>query len=443
VGISAGGEAVAVWEHQEGADYRTQAATRPAGGAWTKAIDISPKGDDANLTDVAVDPAGDAVAVWEMQVTATIESASRPPAGSWSPPQKISSADKAFLPQVAIGPGGQTAATWERENSPGNYTVRGATGSVGAPWSEPADVSTSGNVTPGGVAVEADGTAVAVWRGLEGTAHPIQTARKQLGGAWSKPLTISPLGQEAEAAAIVAAPGGGALAVWSRIEAPKKIIEAAAYDAAGPQLRSLSIPASSVVGQLATFSVSPFDAWSAPGATSWSFGDGGSATGNAVSHAYSGAGTYTVTVTATDALGNARSASGRVEVAAPPFAGRAQTKRVLKVKQGKVLLPLSCAGGTLPCTGAARILASARPGHTAHASARRKPRKATIAAAGFDVAAGQTRIVKLPLSRKGRRWLASAGPKGLKAQLGGTGLVGRAVVLRPAAARHGRKHHEH
>jgi hypothetical protein len=443
VGISDAGEAVAVWIHQEGADYRAQASSRPAGGTWSKPADLSKKGEAANAVDVAVDPAGEAVAVWEMELEGVIESATRPAGGAWGPAVEISAAENAELPQVAIGAGGQTAATWLRVNGVGNYTVRGATGAVGATWGTPVDLSGSGVVSEGGVAVETDGTTVAVYRAPGGASDEVLARRKPLGAAWSEPVALSPSTSSADSGEVVAAPGGGAVAVWARPEKPDKFIEAAAYDATGPLLRSLSIPASGVVGQLASFSVSPLDAWSTLGATSWSFGDGGSATGNAVSHAYSGAGTYAVTVTATDALGNARSASGRVEVAAPPFAGRAQTKRVLKVKKGKVLLPLSCAGGTLPCTGAARILASARPGHTAHASAKRKPRKATIAAAGFDVAAGQTRIVKLPLTRKGRRWLAAAGAKGLKAQLGGTGVVGRAVVLKPAAARHGRKHHKH
>ena len=41
-----------------------------------------------------------------------------------------------------------------------------------------------------------------------------------------------------------------------------------------------------------------------PVALAWSFGDGATATGGAVSHAFGSAGAFNVTVTATDAAGN-------------------------------------------------------------------------------------------------------------------------------------------
>ncbi len=49
---------------------------------------------------------------------------------------------------------------------------------------------------------------------------------------------------------------------------------------------------------------------------SWSFGDGSSATGTAVTHTYPHTGSFPVTVTATDALGNSTSQSGSITVAA-------------------------------------------------------------------------------------------------------------------------------
>ena len=61
------------------------------------------------------------------------------------------------------------------------------------------------------------------------------------------------------------------------------------------------------------FSVSPFDVPSSS-STSWNFGDGSSANGTSVGHTYSMAGSYTVTVTSTDAVGNSRSATRTVNV---------------------------------------------------------------------------------------------------------------------------------
>lgn len=65
------------------------------------------------------------------------------------------------------------------------------------------------------------------------------------------------------------------------------------------------MPASATAGRPASFAVSPFDDWSALGATSWSFGDGATATGAGVSPTYAAPGTYTVVVRSADAVGKA------------------------------------------------------------------------------------------------------------------------------------------
>jgi hypothetical protein len=65
-------------------------------------------------------------------------------------------------------------------------------------------------------------------------------------------------------------------------------------------------------------SVSARDAWSSLSQVRWNFGDGTAANGGSVSHAYGSAGAYTVTVTATDSRGNARTATRRISVSSPP-----------------------------------------------------------------------------------------------------------------------------
>jgi hypothetical protein len=60
------------------------------------------------------------------------------------------------------------------------------------------------------------------------------------------------------------------------------------------------------------------DAWSPLALTKWQFGDGGTASGMDVSHAYNGSGDYTITVSSSDALGNTSSASGTVRIEPTP-----------------------------------------------------------------------------------------------------------------------------
>lgn len=93
----------------------------------------------------------------------------------------------------------------------------------------------------------------------------------------------------------------------------------AIFDNSPPQLSNLNVPATAVAGTAFDVSASVFDTFSAV-STKWDFGDGTTAEGTAVGHSYGVAGTYTVKVTATDAVGNATSAERTIQVASPASA---------------------------------------------------------------------------------------------------------------------------
>ena len=67
-------------------------------------------------------------------------------------------------------------------------------------------------------------------------------------------------------------------------------------------LAALSVPGTGYTGQSVAYSVTPRD-WSTV-TTVWDFGDGSTANGTSVSHVFPNVGTYPVTVTVTDALGD-------------------------------------------------------------------------------------------------------------------------------------------
>ena len=70
---------------------------------------------------------------------------------------------------------------------------------------------------------------------------------------------------------IAADPQGNAVALWERSNGTNEIIQGVGYDAAGPLLHALAIPATGTVGQPLSLSVSPLDVWSALGASSWRY----------------------------------------------------------------------------------------------------------------------------------------------------------------------------
>ncbi len=113
---------------------------------------------------------------------------------------------------------------------------------------------------------------------------------------------------------VAADPAGNGIALWLR---PGVFVQAAAYDGAGPVLGGLSIPELGEPGVPVSFSVSPFDVWSeVVGEATWSFGDGGTATGNQVSHTYA-QGSYVVSVRAADSLANETTTSQSILIGRP------------------------------------------------------------------------------------------------------------------------------
>ena len=91
VASDAAGDAVAVWWGDKGDGTAVvQAASRPAGGAWQPPVNLSAPmnvGCCPEEPRVAMDTAGDAVAVWD---NGTVQAASRPGGGAWQPAVTLS-----------------------------------------------------------------------------------------------------------------------------------------------------------------------------------------------------------------------------------------------------------------------------------------------------------------------------------------------------------------
>jgi hypothetical protein len=103
---------------------------------------------------------------------------------------------------------------------------------------------------------------------------------------------------------------------------------------------TFSVPPSSAVGAPITLSAAA-GTTTAVKSYSWSFGDGQDAVGQSVTHSYAAPGSYTVTLTVTDAYGNTGLASERVVVGAPAgqtagSSGRSKVLRRSKLRCGSL-----------------------------------------------------------------------------------------------------------
>jgi hypothetical protein len=197
---------------------------------------------------------------------------------------------------------------------------------------------------------------------------------------------------------------GNAVVGFSRSNGTTTHAEAAAFDAAGPTLSGLSIPAAGARATELPFAVSVSDVWSPIASTSWAFGDGQSATGASVSHPYATTGAFSASVTATDAVGNATTTGGQVAVTdtlaprvAIAFPRGQRVRRVLR-RGLRVRVQANEAGRALVDALVDRRLLR-RPSGSALTRVGRRSRA---------LEASRTATLTVKLSRKARRRLARA-----------------------------------
>jgi hypothetical protein len=371
VAINDNDEALVIWTTAEAVrQSRVHVSTRPPGGAWGTS-DIRNFAESA-VPHVVVDHQGNATVTYLNAVSATpnliIEH--RPAGGVWSEAVELGPAK---YPDLAVGADGTVAAAWQDNNAEPQAAIR----PPGGPWSDPEPLGFWAGTykeEPLGIALDGSGTATAVG----GASHvDVETNRRPAGGAWAMqtekliptpgftyhyypsivanargftliswlgvkdpdPLSGYPFFFAAAYTNVamrqpggawtpgmnVGEPGGlvsadvdggsNALVSWATYQT--HVIYARVYDSTGPQV-DVSIPAGIVAGVRAPLAATIRDDWSAPGQTTWDFGDGAQAAGDSPGHTYAAPGRYTVRVTGEDTRGNATTVERVVDVAPEP-----------------------------------------------------------------------------------------------------------------------------
>jgi hypothetical protein len=321
VAMNGAGDGLVAWTKVAGGRaYATVATRRPSGG-FDPPVDVS--GDpahDAVDAKAAINDRGDAVISYDQSdgFNTRLRVVSRPHGGLFTTPADVSPAGiNANYGAAAIASGGDVVVSW---NTNGATNMRA--GTLAAPFTAPITSVTPSGTRPVTV-IAPDGSATVLFAGFgtDGSPQLLATMRGP-GGAFGEPATVArnvsglsgniaygPSGSDA---------AGDVVASWTTDGTQ---VGLSVYDRAPPELRGLSVPGSGTAGGAVAFSVAPWDAFSAVGTPHWDFGDGASADGASASHAYAAAGSYRVTVSATDAAGNTASQSATVAVGAAPAAG--------------------------------------------------------------------------------------------------------------------------
>jgi hypothetical protein len=215
--VDANGRALVVWERYDGSSYRVQARRRTSSGRLSAVQTLSASGQNATQPQVAVDSNGNAVVVWARYDGANfrIEVERRTSSGGLSLVRSLSAAGQdAFHPQLAMDPDGNAVVVWERADGMNDrIQARRRTSSGGLSAVQTLSASGQDAIHPQ-VAVDGDGNAVVVWARFDGSAFRIEARRRAAGGGLSAVQILSAVGHEPQ---LAMDRDGNAVVVWSVI----------------------------------------------------------------------------------------------------------------------------------------------------------------------------------------------------------------------------------
>jgi PKD domain len=219
-------------------------------------------------------------------------------------------------PRVALAADGTATALWVRAQSDEQLmSCRFTTGACFEPAQTVASTANFGAVE---LAVNSSGHAVAAWSEGFPPQTEVRAAVRAPNGPFGSPTPIGPLisstpvvGVDDLGHGIAAFRSGGSM-------------KYSAYDPVPPRIEAVTSPDNGLMRQPLPFSAAAFDVWG-PVVFDWRFGDGGSAQGATVTHEFQLSGVLPVTLTATDAAGNASSEERAVSIAPAPRFTRGPT----------------------------------------------------------------------------------------------------------------------
>jgi hypothetical protein len=236
VASAPGGGAIAVWTAAEGEGQAVRASIRPPGGPWGAPVSISAPGSESYAPTPTIDAAGDATVVWEAETSGgtKLEAASLLAGGAWGPPRVIGSVGEAVEepPALAADATGAVTVVWERVAG-AKATVETASHPVGGGWSPPRALSVAGEeALEARIAVDARGDAAAVWKD-GGAEETVESAQRPAGGDWAAPTRVTAAGEEGVFPQVGLDAVGDATVVWERTDATNFVVREADRPAAG------------------------------------------------------------------------------------------------------------------------------------------------------------------------------------------------------------------
>ncbi|MBK8295113.1 MAG: hypothetical protein IPK93_10205 [Solirubrobacterales bacterium] len=230
IAIGADGTAVAVWTRNDGVNDIVQAATRPSGSGFGSAADLTPTGQDATNPQIAIAPDGTATAIWRRNsgiAQHEIQVATQPPGGSFGSETTLSvPGENGGDPLIVVAPDGTATAVWYHVSEPTTF-VRSAARPPDGTFSAPEDLTSNTTFAQQQqVAVGPDGTVTVVWQIYQDLKWKVQATTRTPGGTFEGATDISAPGSGDFRPQVSMGPDGRATAAWVKNTIEGKTIQA-------------------------------------------------------------------------------------------------------------------------------------------------------------------------------------------------------------------------
>ena len=224
VAVDSSGNAVAVWYQYDGTRYNIWSNRYTSGTGWGTEELIETNTRSAYSHQVAVDPSGNAVAVWvQYDETRNNIWSNRYTSGTgWGTATLIETDNSrdATAPQVAVDSSGNAVAVWHQDDGTRrNIWSNRYTSGTGWGTATLIETDNSGDANTPQVAIDPSGNAVAVWYQDDGTRNNIWSNRYTSGIGWGTATLIETDNSgDATAPQVAVDPSGNAVAVWQHYD---------------------------------------------------------------------------------------------------------------------------------------------------------------------------------------------------------------------------------
>jgi len=230
IAMNPDGTAIAVWHQWDGTRHNIW-ANRFDGGWGIAELIESDNASNAYYPQIAMDTDGRAMAVWHQSDGIRFSIWANRFDGGWDIAELIESdnAGDAYFPQIAMDTDGRAMAVWSQ--SDGTHFSIWTNQFDGSTWGavELIESDNAGNANEPRIAMNPDGTAIAVWYQSDGTRFSILANRFD-GVTWGTAEPIESNDWDAYYPQIAMAPDGTAIAVWQQSDGTRNNIRANRFD---------------------------------------------------------------------------------------------------------------------------------------------------------------------------------------------------------------------